>query len=739
MKKQNMIRKLMVLFCCIMLMAAFSVPAMANNTANVTSGSTIDFSVNIEWLDYNANGRPKSLTINVYRTTASADADRTYVTSQEITPDSDGNWPTLTFSGLPKYDDDGNEYTYSVNEVDVPDGYTAAVQGDQNVGFTIVNTRTSAPKTVNVTKEWVGDATDEVDVNLYADGEVYDTVTLNADNKWTYTWKELPALSDEDYHSIKYTVDEASVPNGYSKSVEGSSGNYTITNTELTDVSVQKVWSDGEGQNRPNSVSVQLYANGVATGDKIILMSDNAWEYTWNNLAKCDSDGNEIEYTVEEDAVDGYKTEITQNGNNFIITNSEVTSVTVDKVWNDGDSADRPESVQVQLYADGVATGDKVTLNEDNGWTYTWSGLDKYNSKASEIEYTIEEDAVDGYTSKVTGNAESGFVVTNTKNVEPTPTIDIPVTKEWASGTTKEPVTVELYRNGNATGITMTLDESNEWKGTFTSQPEYDSIGTKYIYTVKEITNDYTWSVSGSADEGFVITNGTREITAGDPPVRKTITGDKPSKDSRFYFTMTAEPEKSTLPTGMTTMPMPEAADGAQSMTISVKGEGTGEFGDITFTEPGTYVYEVMEKNTGAKGYTYDDTVYEVRYVVQEADDSTTGTNNALTCEKTILKDGVVQSSMTFAFTNKYSAPNNNGGNNTNNHNGDSGKKVNTDKNSHTGNGMNPDDPSKTGSGISNVRTGDTSNIAIWTLVLIASAAAIAIGLFLRKHLSNKN
>ena len=831
MKKQSLFGKLIVLFCFIMLMAAFSMPAMAEtDIANDTSGSTIDFSVNIEWLDYNANSRPESLTIDVYRTTTSSDADATYVTSQEMTPDSDGNWPTITFSGLPKYDDDGNEYTYSVDEENVPDGYTAALLGDQEKDFTIVNTRTSAPETVNVTKKWVGDATDSVDVNLYADEEVYDTVTLNAANEWTYTWEELPALSDEDYHSINYRVDEAAVPNGYSKSVEGSSGDYTITNTELTDVSVQKVWSDGEGQNRPNSISVQLYADGVATGDKIILMEDNGWEYTWENLDKCNSDGSEIEYTVEENEVEGYKTEITQEGNVFTITNSEVTSVSVNKVWNDGDSADRPDSVQVQLYANGVATGDKITLNEDNGWTYTWSDLDKYDSYANEIEYTVKEDTISGYTSEVTGDASSGFTVTNTKTIDipvtkkwvgdaassatvrllangtevdsltltannnwtdsfedvaqydndgneipytltedsidgyessitgdassgftvtNTKTIDIPVSKEWASGTTKEPVTVELLRNGNATGVTMTLDESNEWKGTFTDQPEYDSTGTKYIYTVKEITDDYTWSVSGSAENGFVITNGTREITAEDPPVLKAITGDKPSKDSRFYFTLTAEPEKSTLPTGMTEMPMPTAASSSQSMTISVVGEGSGEFGDFVFTEPGTYVYEVKENNTGAKGYDYDDTVYEVRYVVQEADDSTTGSHNVLTCERTILKDGIVQSGMSFTFTNKYTSPNtpNSDGSNddpdTDIRGGNSGENANGSSNDRTGQeGPNSGTAAKNGSvnsGVSAVRTGDTSNIGLWIVVLAASAAAVTIGLLLRKRFSQRN
>ena len=721
MKKHSRIRKLMILFFCTMLMAAFPTSAMATDTANDTSESTIDISVSVQWLDYNTGGHPDdNLTIDLYRGFKSSNEEPVYITSQEIAADG----PSITFSGLPRYDENGNEYEYTVDEESV-DGYTTAISGDQDIGFTVVNTLSLGPKSVTVTKKWVGEPMDEIEVNLLADGEIYDEVTLSASNSnWRYTWDDLPRFSEEDGHEINYTVDEDPIY-GYNTSINYDGSEWVITNTQQTNVSVRKVWNDGDGENRPDNVAVQLYADGVAMGSKIILSENNAWEYTWDELDKYNSDGSEIEYTVKEDEIDGYKTEVTQNGNNFTITNTAKTSVSVNKEWNDGDGENRPDSVQVQLYADGEATGEKITLNAENSWTYTWSDLDKYDSNANKIEYTVKEDEVDGYETEVTQDGND-FTVTNTAK-----TIDIPVSKKWASSTTKKPVTVELYRNGNATGITKTLDESNEWKDTFTGQLEYDSTGTKYIYTVKEITDDYTWSISGSADEGFVITNSSREITVGDPPVRKTITGDKPSKDSRFYFTMTANPEKSTLPTGMTEMPMPTAAGSSQSMTIAVDGEGSGEFGDITFTEPGTYVYDVREKNNGVKGYNYDDTVYEVRYVVKETDDSTTGEHNVLTCERTILKDGIVQSSMTFAFTNKYTSSNS----------GSTDEQDKKNQDGQSGQGSNSVTTSKKSSKISVVsaiRTGDILNLGLWTAVMTASAAGIAICLFLRKRLSNR-
>ncbi len=46
---------------------------------------------------------------------------------------------------------------------------------------------------------------------------------------------------------------------------------------------------------------------------------------------------------------------------------------------------------QVQLYADGAASGSPVTCNTaaDN-WVYTWSGLAEKANKAKAIEYGVE-------------------------------------------------------------------------------------------------------------------------------------------------------------------------------------------------------------------------------------------------------------------------------------------------------------------------------------------------------------
>jgi len=87
-------------------------------------------------------------------------------------------------------------------------------------------------------------------------------------------------------------------------------------------------------------------------------------------------------------------------------------TVTVSKVWTG--AGNHPGSVMVQLYRNGIAYGNSVTLSANNGWRHSWTGL-----KASSSWTVDEPDVPVGYTKAITGNARDGFVITNTKPAKP--------------------------------------------------------------------------------------------------------------------------------------------------------------------------------------------------------------------------------------------------------------------------------------------------------------------------------
>ena len=113
------------------------------------------------------------------------------------------------------------------------------------------------------------------------------------------------------------------------------------------------------------------------------------------------------------------------NGSVFIGKESETIGVSVAKQWEgeDGDTSSRPESVVVELYRDGVYVGyQTVKPDEDGNWSATFGNLPKADADGNSYAYTVKEREVEGYTSKVEGDAASGFTITNTlRKTPPTP------------------------------------------------------------------------------------------------------------------------------------------------------------------------------------------------------------------------------------------------------------------------------------------------------------------------------
>src|SRR5699024_4507408 len=95
---------------------------------------------------------------------------------------------SYTFTGLPKYDKDGNEINYKINEVYVP-GYVAQIDG-----YNITNTRT-AETDISVTKNWLDedetDRPDEITVQLFQNGEEHGhPVIIKEEDNWKYTFEK---------------------------------------------------------------------------------------------------------------------------------------------------------------------------------------------------------------------------------------------------------------------------------------------------------------------------------------------------------------------------------------------------------------------------------------------------------------------------------------------------------------------------------------------------------------------
>lgn len=96
----------------------------------------------------------------------------------------------------------------------------------------------------------------------------------------------------------------------YSEVPEGSPGSRYLERKVL------KVWEDGEGENRPQSIQVQLLESGKVA-ETVTLSAENNWRYRWDKLA-----ANEDWRVVEKETPEGYKVTVTQEGITFVMTNT---------------------------------------------------------------------------------------------------------------------------------------------------------------------------------------------------------------------------------------------------------------------------------------------------------------------------------------------------------------------------------------------------------------------------------
>jgi len=416
-----------------------------------------------------------------------------------------GKW-NYTFTDLPKYNA-GKEIVYTVEEVNIANGYTVTYSEDT---LSIVNTHIPETTNVNVVKDWDdnnnndGKRPGSVTVELLADGVVVDTAVLDESNDWKYTFSALDKFANG--KEIVYNITESNVPEGYTVKVVFCEGEFKVVNSyipENTSISVSKVWEDNDNQDalRPDAVFVSVLANGEEY--KLVkLTGENGWTVTVTGLPKY-SNGKEIVYTVEEASVpDGYTAVV----DGLTITNThvpEVISVNVSKVWKDNDNNDgvRPESVTVNLLADGVKYA-SATLNEGNNWKFTFDNL-PLNKEGRKVIYTVTEDSVEGYTTSLV-NCNGTFKFINSHDDSK---VNVTINKVWEDNNNQDAirpnnVTVEVLANGERYDVVV-INSTGDWKITVNDLPEFVG-GQKVVYTVREIRVEtgYTSSV-----DGFTITN----------------------------------------------------------------------------------------------------------------------------------------------------------------------------------------------------------------------------------------
>lgn len=420
------------------------------------------------------------------------------------------------------------EIVYTV-EAAAPEGYKASVSGTAAEGYVITLSHTPEVVTIPVSAQWNdtenqdGKRPASVEITLAANGKESKKVALTAENNWKASFDNLDVYAAG--KAITYTVTAADVE-GYTASAAGDNAGFVVSfnhETEKTSVSVTTVWDDKNNQDgyRLGSYTVQLKADGQAVGDVVTLNSDNGFANKWDGLQKNRTGkvGEKIEYTVEVVDFDRTYYESIVKGddvNGFVVTNLYVplTKVIPASVqWNDADNQDgiRPASVEVELYANDQATGNKVTLTAENEWKAAFAETDM-KKNGVRIAYTavVTSGDVAGYTSSVTGNAldDNGFVVNyaHTPEVTKVTTSAVWNDADNQDGIRPNYVSVQLKADGVNAGKEAVLDAAGNWSMTWDNLPKYKA-GKEIAYkVVASAVSGYSVKVSGDVEKGYTVT-----------------------------------------------------------------------------------------------------------------------------------------------------------------------------------------------------------------------------------------
>ena len=538
---------------------------------------TISVKADKHWAD-NSNQAKKRPTSIILRLKNGAEI----VEDKTLTGTGD-DW-TYTFTNVPKYNQFGNEVNYSLEELETNTGdlkfYNKDVAGTYKSGFTVTNTFNVPDEKVNVTvtKNWDDNSNVNgkrpTSIKYVLNGgvtPVEQVVTGNrmTDENWSYTFTNLPKYNELG-NVINYVVEEQEASTNdfkfYTNKVIGDKdAGFTITNKfvvpeDKIQIQVTKHWEDNNNVNnrRPESIKFVIKQNNSEIKSKVLTgnrTTDENWSYTFDNLAKYDENGQEIDYVLEEQEVNADDMKFytgTTSGNRksgFVVTNKFTVPnetikprVTIEWEDNSNNKNKRPNDVKVvlkdnkgRIVKEGNVTGNPT----DNIWTKEFEDVPKYDGNGKEIPYTVDvipnnPNDLEFYVPSIKGDKDKGFVVTERFTV-PGQTIDLNVVKKWndnSNARNKRPESIKLVvKNGNdIVNEKVVTGTGNDWTYTFNKLPKYNNDGEVINYTIDEQeVNEGDLLFYSKEVNNNVITNTMR------------LTGDGEVTDSKVEKTSTLE------------------------------------------------------------------------------------------------------------------------------------------------------------------------------------------------------
>ena len=580
---------------------------------------------------------------------------------------------TETKGSVPGVTYDGHEATFTVTATDKGDGTLDISTNLNKDELTFTNTYDGEDLVLT------GDTALKVKKELTVPEGSQQAVSLKAGDYEFEVTSEALAGSDADGVVLPEKTTVSNDENGdvvFGDIKFTKAGTYKLTVKEVVPADDQKkpgVTYDTHAYSVTYKV-IEDYTNGK------LVVAENGMttegEATFNNV-----------YGAEGTLDGSAKLEITKviEGRDWNDNDSFTFNLTADKDYGEAVKMGTSEVTITKATADHKATFGDITFTQTGTYDFTIKEadpqIDKMTYDHHEVKVSVKVEDKDGngtLTVSPTINGEMTFTNTHnpddaTASIEGTKiftgrdikdsdsfTFDIAVADNSAEGT-PSPATSSVTVSGkDFTGGkaavdfgTFSFDKEGTYIYTITEKQEkiggvtYDNgtvtatVNVTYDNATGTFDTDVTYSKEGGVNPGnaFEFTNVYKALPTG--PVTgvfsatKTVTPSEGNsydmEGGEFEFTLTPSASN------------PEA-DPVEAATVKNDAAGAVSFiNSATYTEPGTYIYNIQEKSNGVGGITYDDSIYTV--TVDVTDDG----SGKLAAETSITKaDGTAADAIVF-------------------------------------------------------------------------------------------
>jgi len=268
------------------------------------------------WNDNNNPERPSEIKVQLYKNNIPEGAP--------VTLDNGNNWK-YTWTDLPVAS------AWTVDETNIPKGYSKEISGSELTGFIITNSNNPAEveeTTISGVKTWnhgnnpVANHPSSIKVYVKNGDSIVASEVITNDSHWSWNFR-LPKYNAEN-ELIVYTIDEEPIA-GYNKAING----HDLINTWVSEgdslednmliISGIKTWNYTRAPENDRPDSIIVYAkNGNKIVAEMTVTAADYWQYSFA-LPRFESDGiTPINYSIGEKNVPHYRHQV--DGYNLINT-----------------------------------------------------------------------------------------------------------------------------------------------------------------------------------------------------------------------------------------------------------------------------------------------------------------------------------------------------------------------------------------------------------------------------------